>query len=210
MQKKNRIMAAAEGLFKTGQYHEVTLDEIAQRADVGKGTIYEYFASKDDLFFQTAIAAFDQMCELLRRNAAGERSVVPYLRRACQVICTFAKERRQLFRLIHAEGERAMGRGGGRRQRWNQHRKKMTQAIADVIRLGVQRRQVRDDISPDVLAEYFLGMLRTRCSELDDASGTDRGQQALVSLFVYGLAPRVGRHGRTPSRKRLATARRAY
>jgi AcrR family transcriptional regulator len=192
MDKKNRIMAAAEGLFKTGQFHEITLDEVARLADVGKGTIYQYFASKDDLFFQTAIAAFDQMCELLRQDTGADDSMERHLRRACEAICKFAEERRLLFRLVQAQGERTLGQGGGLRQVWNEHRKKMIQIIAEIIGLGVRRGQVRDDVSPEVLAEYFLGMLRTRVTELDGLSDRDRSQEALVNLFIRGLAPTAG------------------
>jgi AcrR family transcriptional regulator len=187
MDKKNRIMAAAESLFKTGQLHEITLEEVARLADVGKGTIYQYFDSKDDLFFQTAIATFDQMCELLGQDVAAEATVEQHLRRACEAICKFARERRPLFRLIHAEGERTRGKGGGLRQQWNRHRRKMTQIVAGIIRSGVPRGEVRDDISAEVLAEYFLGMLRTRISELEGLSEEDRGGETLVSLFIHGL-----------------------
>lgn len=201
MDKKNRIIAAAKGLFRTGQFHEITLDEVAQRADVGKGTIYQYFSSKDDLIFQTAITAFDQVCELLRQNIKAESSVEQHLRRACAAICAFAQEHRPLFRLVHAQGERVLGEGGSLRQQWVQHRKKMTQAIADIIRLGVERRQVRDDISTEVMAEYFLGMIRTRVSDLEGLSDQERSQEALVSLFLSGLAPRSNLPGHAPPEK---------
>ena len=62
-------MEAAEQLFRTRQFHEITLDEVAQQAAVGKGTIYLYFSDKQELFFQTAMAGFDDLCELLRRTA---------------------------------------------------------------------------------------------------------------------------------------------
>jgi TetR/AcrR family fatty acid metabolism transcriptional regulator len=195
MDKKKRIMAAAEKLFTTGQFHEITLDAVSELADVGKGTIYEYFASKDDLFFQTAIAAFEQMCALLSRgSAATERSVEQGLRTACEAICKFVEERRPLFRLMHAEGERALGRGGGLRKRWNQHRGKMVSAVAEIIRRGVHRGQVRDDISAEAMAEYFLGLLRTKFNELEGQAEADRSPRALVSLFVRGL----GNHGQAP------------
>ena len=209
MDKKQRIMTAAEGLFKTGQFQEITLDEVAELADVGKGTIYEYFTSKDDLFFQTAIAAFEQVCELLRQSATTESSVEQHLLRACAAICKFGDEHRPLFRLMHAEGERALSRGGGLRQRWMQHRQKMTQAIAAIFRLGVERRQVRSDIPPEVLAEYFLALLRARANELAGRPDRERSQPALVSLFVSGLAPRTGEKGPTRSGKRPTVARKA-
>ena len=188
MDKKQRIMVATERLFKTRQFHEITLDEVAKQAEVGKGTLYLYFADKNDLFFQTAVAGFDDMCKLLRRDCVTGGSVQEELQQACETISAFFQNRRPLFRMMLAEGERALGKGGGLRQRWNQHRKKMTQAVAEIIARGVQRRQLRDDIEPKVLAEYFLGMLRTRSNELQELPAWPGSRQALVDLFVNGLA----------------------
>ena len=66
--KKQRLMQAAETLFQTRQFHEITLDAVARQAGVGKGTIYLYFSDKEDLFFQTAVAGFDDMCEMLQQD----------------------------------------------------------------------------------------------------------------------------------------------
>jgi AcrR family transcriptional regulator len=44
-----RIIAAAIKLFSQRGLSEVTVDEIAEAADVGKGTIYNYFAAKEDI-----------------------------------------------------------------------------------------------------------------------------------------------------------------
>lgn len=57
MQKKNeqtmnRIFKSAEDLFSEKDFHDVKIEEIAKNAEVGKGTIYTYFKSKEDLLFQ--------------------------------------------------------------------------------------------------------------------------------------------------------------
>ena len=57
MQKKNeqtmnRIFDSAENLFSEKDFHDVKMEEIAKKAGVGKGTIYTYFKSKEDLLFQ--------------------------------------------------------------------------------------------------------------------------------------------------------------
>ena len=49
--KKNRIIEAAVVVFAQKGYASATVADIAARAEIGKGTIYEYFASKEDLFF---------------------------------------------------------------------------------------------------------------------------------------------------------------
>lgn len=50
--KENRlkILEAAGKLFYYRRFHEVRMEEIAEAAGMGKGTIYEYFTSKEDLF----------------------------------------------------------------------------------------------------------------------------------------------------------------
>jgi TetR/AcrR family fatty acid metabolism transcriptional regulator len=199
MDKRQRIMVAAERLFRSRQFHEITMDEVAQVARVGKGTLYLYFADKDDLFFQTAVAGFDDMCELLQRDAVTGGSVQHELQQACETISAFFRSRRPLFRMMLAEGQRALGKGGGLRQRWNQHRKKMTQAVAEIIARGVRRGEVRGDIDAGALAEYLLGMVRTRSNELGGLCDSPGGKQALVDLFVHGLAGARRKRTRLPS-----------
>ena len=185
--KKQRIMKAAEQLFKARQFHEIALDEVAKEADVGKGTIYLYFSDKEDLFFQTAVSGFDDMCEMLHKDAVQGQSFSEELLQACQTITGFFQSRRSLFRMILAEGERAMGRGGGLRQRWLRHRTKMTAALAEIIDHGVQCGQVRRDLSSEVLVEFLLGMLRTRATEITDLGEPLCSHKAVVSLFINGI-----------------------
>lgn len=57
------ILAAALALFESDDWEQVTVEEIAQKAEVGKGTIYKHFTSKDEIYaslvmdFQRAILA---------------------------------------------------------------------------------------------------------------------------------------------------------
>jgi len=48
--KKQRIVNSANGIFARDGYFNAKVEEIAIAADVGKGTIYEYFSSKEELF----------------------------------------------------------------------------------------------------------------------------------------------------------------
>jgi len=49
--KENRIVAAAAIVFAQRGYSGASIAEIAVQAGIGKGTVYEYFNSKEDLFF---------------------------------------------------------------------------------------------------------------------------------------------------------------
>jgi AcrR family transcriptional regulator len=188
--KKRRIMQAVERLFRTRQFHEVTLEEVARRADVAKGTLYLYFANKEDLFFQTAVAGFDEMCDLLKAGGARHLGPRGELMQASKTISEFFERRRPLFRMIVAEGERAQGRGGSLWRQWLRRRKKLTEALAEIIRHGSALGALRVDVPAEVLAEYLLGMLRTRARELKSLPAAWRTQETLVDLFLSGVARR--------------------
>lgn len=43
------ILGAGEQLFGTRRYDEITMEEVARQAGVGKGTLYRYFSGKEAL-----------------------------------------------------------------------------------------------------------------------------------------------------------------
>jgi AcrR family transcriptional regulator len=176
--------------------HEITLDEIAREADVGKGTLYLYFTDKEDLIFQAAVAGFDRMCLLVRENAAPGVAFRQTLLGTCETISGFFQERRPLFRIILSEGDRDMeGGGAGLRQRWRERRKQMTGAVAAILAQGMASGDVRTDMPAEVLAEYLLGILRTRSWELQDRPEEERSLSGVADIFMNGATPAAGRTG---------------
>lgn len=68
-QKKRRdIVNAAAVVFAQTGYHETTIQHIARQAGIGKGTVYEYFATKEDLFLAVYDAWMTDYEELVARN----------------------------------------------------------------------------------------------------------------------------------------------
>ena len=49
--KKEQIIEAAARVFSRSGYSNAVVADIALQANIGKGTVYEYFNSKEDLFF---------------------------------------------------------------------------------------------------------------------------------------------------------------
>jgi len=190
LDKRQRIMQAAEKLFRVRRFHELTLDDIAREADVGKGTLYLYFSDKNDLFFQTALAGYDEMCELLRQNLLADAPFRDDLLRACGTMTAFFKARRALFRMFQTEGDRVSGSPASLRKRWQQRREKLVAALAAVIAHGVATGEVRSDLPAGVLAQYLLGLMRTRAWEMDDWPDAMRSDEVVVDLFLNGVSAR--------------------
>jgi TetR/AcrR family fatty acid metabolism transcriptional regulator len=53
LDKRQRILHAAEALFAEKGYENATIQEIATAAGVGDGTVYDYFKNKEDVLFNT-------------------------------------------------------------------------------------------------------------------------------------------------------------
>lgn len=49
-EKKNRIIKGAKEVFAQKHYSKVTIDSIVENAKIPKGSFYQYFYNKDDLF----------------------------------------------------------------------------------------------------------------------------------------------------------------
>jgi TetR/AcrR family transcriptional regulator len=200
--RRTAIMQAAEKLFTSRRFHEITLDDVVREARVGKGTVYRYFRDKDDLFFQTATRGFDELCELITRKVPESGSFVEQLLRACQEVSAFFSRRRQLFRMMQAEGARLYWFTGDARERWMEHRKKLVAAVAQIIGRGIREGEIRDDVPAEILASFLLGMLRTRARDLAGVPDRSRPPQLVVDLFCGG-AGRPGRRTPAGSARRL-------
>ncbi|MCO1581195.1 TetR/AcrR family transcriptional regulator [Crossiella sp. SN42] len=90
--KAARILAAARELLLRRGVKGVTIAEIAERAHVGKGTVYLYWGTKEDLFVglfaREFLAAVDEMIELFSTDPDAAR---PH--RFCPVLVRTALER---------------------------------------------------------------------------------------------------------------------
>lgn len=81
--KRDSILNAAYDLFISRGYLDTKIIDIADAAGIGKGTVYEYFESKDAIFFelfQTKVAAcYEKISELPDKEIPCEEKIKEYL-----------------------------------------------------------------------------------------------------------------------------------
>jgi AcrR family transcriptional regulator len=53
-QRREEIIQAAEKVFFSKGFDQSTMDDVAEQAELSKGTLYLYFESKEDLYFEVA------------------------------------------------------------------------------------------------------------------------------------------------------------
>ena len=145
-------MRVAARMFASQPFHEVKLDAIAARARIGKGTIYVYFASKDDLYLTLIADGMDQLVAELRVASRGG-GTWPALELATRALLGFADRFPHLYTLM---------RSGAPLQesRLTHKRTELVRAIARILRAGVRAGEV-DDPHPELTAEFLLSFVRS-------------------------------------------------
>jgi AcrR family transcriptional regulator len=107
--RMNDILAAAlEEFFQQG-FAAARLDSIAERAGIGKGTIYLYFDSKEALFEEAVMSILRPIFEQAERvTAVLQGSAADMLRGLITTLYRefIGTERRRILRLLIAEGPR--------------------------------------------------------------------------------------------------------
>jgi AcrR family transcriptional regulator len=72
---RQRILDAARELFESHPYDDVKMDDISERVDLSRATLYNYFGSKEAIYFGIGIQGLMQMHERQRsaisRNGSG-------------------------------------------------------------------------------------------------------------------------------------------
>src|SRR5215469_17946114 len=77
---RDRIFRAALQLFAERGYLQTTVEDITEAADVGKGTFFNYFPTKEHVLAQYGEGRVEQVSRALARAKTGTESVLSVLK----------------------------------------------------------------------------------------------------------------------------------
>ena len=137
--RKKLILEEAARLFSAKRFDEVLMDDIAHQAGVGKGTIYTYFADKEELYFAVVFEGIRRLNEQLQRKANRQPNPEDELRRMVHAIVSFFSQNRFFFRLMSQEDGKSEGGRGENRKRWREERRIQLTAIETVLQNGAKQ-----------------------------------------------------------------------
>ena len=157
--KRQLIIDTAARFFATQPFHKVRLDDIAAAAKLGKGTLYIYFDSKEDLYFALIYEGFARLVDELHAQLQGEqdRPAVESLERIVRRLVAVAFQNPHFFELMRTTGAVVPGQI---EPAWQAKRQEFQRLVADTIRRGVARGEL-DDPRPELTALCIPGMLRS-------------------------------------------------
>ncbi len=179
---KAAILGAAARAFDEKDFHQVTTDDIAATAGIGKATLYRYFATKEDLYFETLLAGFDELDAAMktatRAGTAGTR-----LRHVAREILRVFWNRPSFYTLM----QRNELRFRARERLLEKRRRRVLLAVREVLEQGVASRELRP-LDVPIAAELFMGLVRAALFRRRPADTPEHLVSTLLGIWLDGVA----------------------
>ncbi len=97
---RERILDAALDVFSEKGYHQATVDEIAERAGLGKGTLYRYFANKETLFNELVRSRLEELEHAANAVLDGQDDVLTMISKYLRSYFEFFDRNERLYRVV--------------------------------------------------------------------------------------------------------------
>lgn len=160
-QRRTDIINAAEEVFFAKGYDNSTMDDIAARAELAKGTLYLYFNTKSEICLSIAVRGLILLREAIENVAAGPVNSIEKLKQLLRVCRQYQKEHpnytralirfRDFIEQCHEDSEML--------NHARQENDIIVGTISNIIRNGIQENSIDKDIDVDKLAMALWGQM---------------------------------------------------
>jgi TetR/AcrR family transcriptional regulator, fatty acid metabolism regulator protein len=163
MQKKDirrqQIIQSATEVFGKSNFQNASISEIAQKANVAEGTIYQYFKNKEDLFFSIPAQRTEEFCEELNLHLQGIDDAVNRIRKLIWYYLYFFKKNQDYARTLMLEMRVSKS---FITSKTHDAIRQFTDKVLEIIKEGQEEGSIRKDADIYIIRELVLGVLEHR------------------------------------------------
>jgi len=180
------MLEAAIAVFAAEGFHEADVQVIADRAGVGKGTVYRHFGDKEKLFLAAATHSLEQMAEAIGHEMRSDQGTVDYLRNIAVGCARYYAAHPEAVELIVQE------RAVFRKSTTPTHRLRHWEGRQEVekeLRRGIERGELRSidvEAAYEAFGDLLFGCIFNGIVEGKPKSLLTRVQRAM-EIFIAGI-----------------------
>ncbi|MGC4030775.1 MAG: TetR/AcrR family transcriptional regulator [Tepidisphaeraceae bacterium] len=180
--KRDAILKTAARLFAQRPFHEVRLDDVAQAAHIGKGTVYLYFKSKDDLFASLLLDAYSLVVQRATDLAekAEKRTAAWRLEAFIRELVTFAKAYPHVYSVMRDSPHTAAT------QELRKARESLGRLAGRIIADGVKAGEF-DDPRPAVTGQFVPACVRSAIVFAPESLSVDAIVEQVMRVIGRGI-----------------------
>ncbi|MGH2897441.1 MAG: TetR/AcrR family transcriptional regulator [Solirubrobacteraceae bacterium] len=155
-QTRRQLLDAARTLFVKRGYDATRPQDIARAADVAVGTFYLYYTDKRAVFLAFTDEAAHELMECVRARAAGANDFALGLMRSLEAIIEYSEAHPGVLAAAFADAAvlaAHVPEGSSLRDR-------LALTLAQALREGMLRGELRSDYDPAVIAHGIVGLVQ--------------------------------------------------
>ena len=158
--RRNTILDAAETVFFSKGLNLATMDEVAEQAELSKGTIYLYFKSRDELFLGIACRALKLLRDLFEKAVASKPTGLEKVGAIGEAHYQYAHNYPNYFNMVvHYETSQLdPAEYEGALQQCHQLGKGVMDVVAGAVSSGITDGSIRADLDPTRTAYLLRGL----------------------------------------------------
>ncbi|HWP83400.1 MAG TPA: TetR/AcrR family transcriptional regulator [Bacteroidota bacterium] len=146
--RREEIITAAQKVFFEKGLQTATVDEIAEVAELSKGTIYLYYKSKEDLYLAVMLRGKDILAEMFESIVAGSEPVLLKLVKLGEAYQEFFKKHTKYFRMFrffenpqfHTQVTPEMN------ELCSQSNQRVWKSVIDLLQEGIDRGLIKSEL----------------------------------------------------------------
>ena len=189
--RRDQLLNAAHMIFATKGFAAATVDEIAATAGVAKGTVYLYFASKEEVYWAALNRGLDELHERTRRAIEAADTVLSKLRAFMATRIEFFETHADFFRVYVGEVSNIAAPPARARKEFRRRRTEQIAMLEEVLQHAAANRSIRAPLIPGV-GDYIVAVthsLALRRVQGDSRNTVDDDLSSAIDLLWRGLAP---------------------
>lgn len=183
------LLEAAERVFGERGYHGTSIRDIAREASFSVGGVYQFFASKDELYLRVLESQWEHFFTLLSDATKAPRFDDRILGLTEAMFKAF-EERQSFFKLFLSErGRLSASFTGEIAARIGEQTRRLRTQLVELMRQGVAEGRLRA-VEPDMLASAYVGIVHNCIFEAMSAGSARpiRPAAEVLSVFLNGAA----------------------
>ncbi|MCM3001558.1 TetR/AcrR family transcriptional regulator [Paenibacillus cellulositrophicus] len=159
---KEKILHAATRVFSEYGYHRASMDEIAQQAQVAKGTLYYNFPGKSQLFKAVVKAGFEDIMERTKTDLSSALPIKEQILRVLRHHLDLFLDSRHFAHIVF--NEISNGIEPDVLDELKQLRREHLSFLAGILREAQCEGGIMRDVDADLAAASTIGMLESTCN----------------------------------------------
>jgi AcrR family transcriptional regulator len=156
--RREQIAEAALDLISSGGVKALSVGAVARRIGIVPSAVYRHFRGKEEIVSAAIARMGDRLLENVVLAAREGPTAIGCLRKLLQLHIRTIREGRAGPRIVFAEGI-GDGRTPHRAEIYRVIRRYI-EKVAEIVREGQSRGEIRADIDPEAAAIHFIGLIQ--------------------------------------------------